>query len=383
MTTVRLMYSKNADMHYALGMEISDPMIWYQDTKGQTHGVFNALEIEHGKHSKVDVAEDQDAITASIKEAGRDVSLVAYVEWLMAQDGAVTKIEVPHDFPAKIYADLQAIGIEIEAVEAPFFSARTFKTQEEIECVRTAQQANEQGFARAREIFEEANIGSDNALIWQGQPLTSEIIQKEMNAAIAQHGGISFNGGPIVAGGSQGADPHERGHGQLYANQFIVIDSFPQHSNGYNGDLTRTFLKGTPTPWHEAVYSSVKKAQQRALDLIKPKADGNAIHKEVQASIEADGFETGKTDAGQWYGFFHGTGHGVGLEVHDFPRGTISSRPWILESGHVTSVEPGLYYAPGLHADGMGGCRIEDIVVVTEGGHDNLTSISKDEWVIS
>ena len=380
--TARLMYSNNPDMRYALGIDISDPMLWYQDITGKSHGIFNALEIEHGRHSKADVAHDQDDIRAELSDKGEKFNFISLVQWLIAQTGQVERLEVPHDFPAQKFSELQQTGLPVVAVDAPFFATRPVKTAQEIECLRTAQHVNQQGFLRARAIFEEAEIGAEDALFWQGAPLTSEIIQQQMNAAIALHGGVGFNGGPIVAGGPQGADPHERGHGQLYAHQFIVIDSFPLHSNGYNGDLTRTFLKGTPSQWHKDVYNAVKEAQELALSLIKPEADGGVIHKQVQSCIASKGFETGKTE-GSWYGFFHGTGHGVGLEVHDFPRGTISGSSWILKPGHVTSVEPGLYYAPGLHSGGMGGCRIEDVVAVTENGHDNLTTLSKEDWVIA
>jgi Xaa-Pro aminopeptidase len=120
----------------------------------------------------------------------------------------------------------------------------------------------------------------------------------------------------------------------------------------------------------------VIEAQKLALKLIKPGVDGRDIHAAVQSFFAKAGFKTGTDDKGRPYGFFHGTGHGVGLELHDPGPRTISTVPCILKPGMVTSVEPGLYYPT------KGGCRIEDVVVVTPTGYKNLNKLSKSAWVI-
>ena len=257
-----------------------------------------------------------------------------------------------------------------------FFPNRAIKITDELKKLRAAQALNEQLISHAIGILEQADITQTHALVWLKKPLTSEILRGEMNALAARLGASQFGGGPIVAGGTQGATPHDRGSGVLKAHQFIVIDSFPRHSNGYWGDCTRTVLKGKASAWHKEVYYAVLEAQALALKLIGPGVDGADIHKAVQSFFEKAGFKTGTDAQGRPHGFFHGTGHGVGLELHDPGPRTISSVSCILKPGMVTSVEPGLYYP------GKGGCRIEDVVTVSKAGCQNLTKLSKTCWVI-
>jgi len=117
------------------------------------------------------------------------------------------------------------------------------------------------------------------------------------------------------------------------------------------------------------MYEAVEKSQARALALIRAGAEGDAIHREVQQVMENRGFTTGQVN-GRLQGFFHGTGHGLGLEIHELPR--ISKQPATLRAGNVVTVEPGLYYPQ------VGGVRLEDVVVVTETGCRNLTHFPKD-----
>jgi Xaa-Pro aminopeptidase len=114
---------------------------------------------------------------------------------------------------------------------------------------------------------------------------------------------------------------------------------------------------------------AVLAAQECAFRLIRHGADGESVHREVQQTLEAHGFKTGEVN-GRMQGFFHGTGHGLGLDVHEPPR--VSKVKATLRAGNVVTVEPGLYYP------GVGGVRIEDVVVVTESGCRNLTQYPKE-----
>jgi Xaa-Pro aminopeptidase len=102
--------------------------------------------------------------------------------------------------------------------------------------------------------------------------------------------------------------------------------------------------------------------------LVRPGASGQKIHTEILDLFTARGYLTGIKD-GRMQGFFHGTGHGLGLEIHEAP--TIGRRPTRLRAGHVVTVEPGLYYL------GIGGVRIEDVALVTRTGSRNLTRVPK------
>ncbi|MEE9220392.1 MAG: M24 family metallopeptidase, partial [candidate division NC10 bacterium] len=153
------------------------------------------------------------------------------------------------------------------------------------------------------------------------------------------------------------------------AHRPIVIDIFPRSSGTrYFADITRTVVKGRASLRVKQMYEAVLEAQAQAVALIRHEADGAAIHQEVTAVFERLGFHTAEAD-GRMQGFFHGTGHGLGLEIHEAPR--IGKRGAVLRAGNVVTVEPGLYYS------GEGGVRIEDVVVVTETGCRNLTQFQK------
>lgn len=378
----KLLFANDANWRAATGTHISDPALWYQAPSGQTHIVVSELEIALMRttakvdhiHSFTDIKRDLNSTP---------LNLTAMVKWLMAKE-PTSSILVPSNFGAAMFEKLKAEGLPLLAhTEDLFFPARAIKTLAETEMLAIAQRANEQCFHRAMKVLREADIARDGTLVWKGTPLTAELLQSDMNQTAVAHGAEEFHGGPIVACGVQGAMPHERGHGVLHAHQLIVIDCFPRHRNGYWGDLTRTFVKGKATSWQRELYEAVLGAQNVALGLIRAEVNGKDIHQAVVNHFAQAGFKTGTDDTGTPYGFFHGTGHGVGLELHEPGPRTISTASCILQSGYVTSVEPGLYYPSSLSGKGnVGGCRIEDVVVVTDHGHHNLTTFPKDKWII-
>src|SRR4029077_3220118 len=163
-------------------------------------------------------------------------------------------------------------------------------------------------------------------------------------------------------------DPHECGFGPLYADSLIILDVFPRDAkSGYFGDMTRTVLRGRASDAQRKLWDAVKAGQALALKRIKAGVDGMTIHKAIQDLFARRGFPT-ETRKGRRVGFFHGTGHGLGLEIHEYPR----LQKVTLKTGHVVTVEPGLYYP------GLGGVRIEDVVVVTKKGHKMLSRLPKE-----
>lgn len=384
MQPAKLLYENGPDWHYATGTAIADPALFYRSPAGRTHIVVSELEISlMQKSAKVDEIHSFADVRAHLN--GQPLTLAAMVKYLAAREKkAPQAILVPGHFPANLLENLRAAGLPLQVEAAPlFFPARALKTPAEIKALRLAQQVNQGAFKHAFAILHASKIRkSDATLLWQGKPLTADILRGEMNAYLVRRGCTEFHGGPIVACGAQGAMPHHRGAGPLKAHQFIVIDCFPRHANGYWGDLTRTVLKGTPTPWHRAVYKAVLGSQQRALSLLKPGADGHKIHQAVVNHLAQAGFPTGYDASGTPYGMFHGTGHGVGLELHDPGPRTLSGVECILAPGMVTSVEPGLYYSRKSTTGGIGGCRIEDVVAITKTGAQNLTTLSKTNWII-
>ena len=170
-------------------------------------------------------------------------------------------------------------------------------------------------------------------------------------------------------GGEQACDPHNEGSGPLPAGRGIIFDVFPRSATSrYFADMSRTVVRGAPTSDLKRLYQTVKDAQEEAIEKVKDGAEGMKIHQGICARFEKAGYMTGVVN-GRMQGYFHGTGHGVGLDIHEAPR--ISRTGSLLQEGHVVTVEPGLYYP------GLGAVRIEDMVLVTKDGCRNLTDFPK------
>jgi Xaa-Pro aminopeptidase len=174
----------------------------------------------------------------------------------------------------------------------------------------------------------------------------------------------------IVAGGDQASDPHARGTGPLPAHQPIIIDIFPRSmATRFWGDMTRTFVRGRVSPAVRKLHEDVLAAQEMAFSLLKDGADGLKVHEQVVDLFKARGNTNGEAK-GKKTGFIHGTGHGIGLEIHEPPRiGRVEAK---LEADQVVTVEPGLYYP------GLGSVRLEDVVVITKNGCRNLNKFPKE-----
>jgi Xaa-Pro aminopeptidase len=202
-------------------------------------------------------------------------------------------------------------------------------------------------------------------LEWNGKTLTSEIVRAEIDSAILRAGGTPA--GTIVAGGDQACDPHERGFGPLRANELIILDVFPRDAKtGFYGDLTRTVVRGRASDAQRKLWETVRDGQALALKKMKPGVDGRKLHEEIKRLFAERGFPT-EVRNGRNVGFFHGTGHGLGLEIHEYPR----FQKTVFKKGLTITVEPGLYYT------GLGGVRIEDVVVLTDNGVRVLSKFEK------
>ncbi len=282
-------------------------------------------------------------------------------------------VVVPPQFGVAYADELRARGLRVEPDGRLFAELRRVKTEAEISKIEEAQRAVEEVCAHAVGILEETEVSGDRTLRWRGEPLTSEILRSEIDVELLRRGCTSDDG-TIVAGGAQAADPHERGSGSLRAGEAIILDIFPRNQESrYYADMTRTFVKGEPEPDLGRMYEAVLESQEVALGAIRAGVNGRDVHQKVSDILHERGYKTFAHDQkpGQplTRGFMHGTGHGVGLEIHEGPRISVADEE--LKAGDVVTVEPGLY------EPGVGGARIEDLVVVTEDGCRNLTSFPK------
>ena len=284
----------------------------------------------------------------------------------LLHDLGLAKLQVPAEFPLGTADFLRGEGIELVIAAEPLFPQRKIKDAEEIGGIRRAMRAAEAGMETAIAALRAADV-RDGALFLKDNALTAEHLRRMVHQTLMDCDSIGEN--TIIASGDQGCDPHQVGFGPLRASETIIIDIFPRdEASGYYGDLTRTVCKGqAPKPMRH-LYDTVLVAQQLGLDRIRPGAEGHLIHESIQRFFGDAGYETGEQD-GYMQGYFHSTGHGLGLEIHEAPR--IGPHGDVLESGHVVTMEPGLYYR------GLGGVRIEDTVVVCDGGCENLSSLPK------
>lgn len=287
----------------------------------------------------------------------------AEVIFLVAQEHKQTRFTVPEDFPAGVFDQLYALGLDLTVADGALFPARELKTAAEAAAIREGNRCSALGFAAAEHILRASKV-SGRKLLHRGKPVTSEMLKFAIEVACLEAGAVSTN--TIVAGGDQACDPHERGSGPLRPHELIIVDVFPRVTRtGYHGDMTRTFLRGRASDAQRALVAAVRAAQLAALKKIRAGVNGRDVHRQCVAVFTARGFETKSTPRGS-VGFFHGTGHGLGLAVHEPPRMS-GAVDYILKKNSVVTVEPGLYYP------GLGGCRIEDVVQVTAAGNKMLS----------
>ena len=350
---------RSADLRYFAGFEVHDPFIAVQ-VGAKKIGVFNALEFGRAlKESAFDQVLPLEplAAAATARRGDQQRASIAEIILELARKLKRPHFVVPADFPAFLYAALLAGGLEITLLADPVFPAREIKTVAEARAIREGNRCAAAGLATAEKLLRAATIRGRRLLL-DGKPLTSERVRHAIEIACLAVGGYPAD--TIVAGGDQACDPHCRGTGPLRAHELIIVDIFPRIiRTGYHGDMTRTFLRGSATTAQRKLVDAVAAAQRAALARVRAEVDGAHVHAACTETFTARGYATTRTTSGAT-GFFHGTGHGLGLAIHEAPR--VNAHPQILRAGTVVTIEPGLYYP------GLGGCRIEDVVQVNATG---------------
>jgi Xaa-Pro aminopeptidase len=351
---------RSADILYATRFFAPDAFV-FLEARGRRSVVLSDLEIDRGRRTaQVDEAIPFSEVKARVKSGPGGEPTFEQVLIQFLREKKIRRARVPYDFPAGIAAAAGLAGIQLAPVNGFFWPQREHKNAEEVKAVGKALRHTEQGMARAMEVLRASRISGRN-LIWAKRKLTSEILRAEIDSAILRAGGIPAN--TIVAGGLQACDPHERGSGPLRPHDLIILDIFPRDAKtGYYGDMTRTVVRGRASEVQRRLWTTVQRGQRMAFDGMKPGASGLAVHEGVKEFFAAEGYPTEKRN-GRWVGFFHGTGHGLGLEIHEEPRFGRT----VFQPGQILTVEPGIYWP------GVGGCRLEDVALVTETGFRKLS----------
>ncbi len=375
MKTAKLLISgseHHADMLYISGLFVPDPFIVIgieENNHVIWHGLLSPLEVDRAQtQSKLNHIHLDSDWHEQAKQQGWKRSLAtAAAAFLQAE--AVQTVLVPADFPLLAAEELRELGLTITPSPASLFPQRSIKSEAEIEQLTLAERLTQESMAQAEQFIAACGINNEQRVIHPsnhekaGEVVCSEDIRAVIETYLIAQGAVPSH--TIVACGQQSADPHHMGSGIIYAGKSIIIDIFPRLvSSGYWGDMTRTYVKGKAPAELKKMYQTVLEGQSMGLDMVKVGADTSHIHQTISQHFDAQGFKTGVFH-GKQGGFFHGTGHGVGLDIHEEPR--VSKNGAILEERQVITIEPGLYYAH------IGGVRLEDLVVVREYGCDNLT----------
>ncbi|MAS98368.1 MAG: peptidase M24 [Kiritimatiellaceae bacterium] len=364
----RLIYSNSLtaenDVRYTSGFVAPDPVLLFLLPRKE---ILVVSMMEQGRANR-ECYETVEVLTPEslLLPPKKSCNIVEQIQAVAALAGIKT-FEVGFDFPTGIFAKLVEKGWKVQLSQKPNCPMRRTKKPQEIEHLRMSQRAAVAGMKQAVKMIASADIGSRGTLRDAYGALTSERVREAVQIELLKRNCSGRD--IIVAGGDQATDPHERGSGPLFAGEAIILDIFPRdETTGYWGDLTRTVCKGEAPTALKKIYNIVLKTQKQALKKLHPNVCGDEIHHHIMSTFEAAGFMTGESD-GKHVGFIHGTGHGVGLDIHERPR--IGRSGEVLCEGDVVTIEPGLYYP------GVGGVRIEDTVVLKADGCEILATCSK------
>jgi Xaa-Pro aminopeptidase len=356
----------SADMLYATRFRAPDAFA-FVGTKKRTSILLSDLEVDRGRReAKVDDVLSYSDLEKDVQGSKKKKPAYAKVLARFLKGRNLRRVLTPADFPLGLARALKKEAIGVQPADGPFWPGREIKTGQEIEALGAALRIAEAGMARGHDILKAATIRKDGRLSWNRRVLTAEILRREMEISVVRSGGEA-RGDTIVACGELACDPHERGSGPLFANQLIILDIFPRDArSGYFGDLTRTLVRGAASEEQRRLWETCLSGQERALQALKPGASGRKIHEDVKAFFAESGYPT-QIKNGRWQGFFHGTGHALGLEIHEEPRFATAT----FRQGQVFTIEPGIYWP------GVGGVRHEDVAEIAADGYRLMSNFPK------
>jgi Xaa-Pro aminopeptidase len=359
---------RSPSMRHEVPILVPDPFL-YVERNGSRHTVSTSFEVDRiaaipggpEAHAYEEFGSDE-LIASGLPREDVELEVVVNACKALGVENAV----VPPTFPIGLGERLWQADIRVTSDRETFSSRRRVKTEAELAGIRRAQRAAEAGMDAARELLRRAEPNGAG-LVVGGDPLTCERIKQAIQAAFLTHGVVAEDF--IVAHGAQGAVGHDPGSGPIAPGEPVVIDVWPKDPDtACYADMTRTYVVGEPPEEIVEYHRLVKEALDRSLEATRAGIPAAEPFRVACDLFQAAGYPTQLTKKpGEVLaeGFFHGLGHGVGLEVHEPPW--LGRAPGDLVAGDVVTLEPGLY------RQGFGGVRLEDLVLVTETGAKNLT----------
>jgi Xaa-Pro aminopeptidase len=365
---------RHAELRHEIPLDVPDPFL-YLEVGGGRHAVVSSLECARiaALNGGVEVHPFEDYGHDELMSSGADRSHAALEVMSRAcRSLGLRRAAVPAEFPIELADRLRSDGIDLAVDRKLFESRRRVKSAAELAGIRRAQVAAEAGMRAAAELLRQAEANGDGLLVG-GEPVTCERVREVIRDAVAR-AGASAGDALIVSHGSQTAVGHEMGSGPIRAGEPVVIDLWPKDlESACFADMTRTFVVGEAPAELRRYHELTRESLARALAAVRAGAAGREIHRTSCEPYEEAGLPTQLSkQPGRVLeeGFFHALGHGVGLEVHEAP--TLGRGPDELVAGDVVTLEPGCY------RPGFGGCRLEDLVLVTEDGAEVLTDFPYD-----
>ena len=355
---------RSAALRHELPLGIGDPFL-YAEVGGVRHVVISSLEVPRiaelpGPYAIHPFDEfGIDELLAS--GCGRDAALLE-VHSRAVRTLGVRRALVPAEFPLEAADRLRADGVELIVDRELFNGRRRVKSEAEIAGVRRAQRGTEVALDAARALLRASAPGADGLLQLDGAPLTCERLRVAVYQAFLDHGLVAE--AAIVSHGAQTAIGHDEGSGAIRPNEPVLLDLFPRdRASACFTDTTRTWVWGEPSAELREWHALCRQALEQAIVSARPGVTGRDLWAATCELFEGHGHATQRTKQPGVvldHGFYHGLGHGVGLEVHEEPG--VGRSGGELVAGDVIALEPGLY------RPGFGGVRLEDTVLVTPTG---------------
>ena len=364
----------NASFYHRIRFLVGDPaaLIEFPDKQEPPRSILILRDIEMQRarqHARAErIACPADFAPEGGLSGDRETATAQSVAECLRQHG-IQRVIGDRTLPLIFSDHLRQVGIAVECDPDRGVLDRRAKDPQEIDWLREAQRVTEGAMEMACRLVAGATARADGVLLHEGQPLSSERIRAAIDHWLLDRG--YANPASIVAGGPQAADCHEMGSGPIRTGEPVIIDIFPQNrSTRYWGDCTRTVVHGEiPEPVHQ-MHSAVVDAKEAATAAVRPGGTGEDVHRATSEVILSRNFSMGlpSADAPDSYcAMTHGTGHGVGLNVHE--------PPLLDKNGPVLIVGDALTIEPGLYCRRVGGVRVEDMIIVREDGAENLNSL--------
>lgn len=361
---------ENPDMFWLTGFRSGDRIIYFQNKgeQGLVASGFNTLErVEKESFIKktFDLSEFYTQLLRENKVIADNIESI-YGPMLRELFTGKT-IGVPDNFPASYLIMLQQLGYDVKVVRDLLKEGRETKTTEEIQTIRKAGDATTTAISNVVEMIKDTTVGENKTLLYEGSPLTVGQVKLALEHFLLDQNAESAED-IILAVGEKAFDWHYLGNpdDKLKSDVPIILDVFPRLKlDRYIADVTRTIVKGKPTERVQEMFDAVQAAVDASIDAM---TDGTMIDDVNLAcfnTLKQHGFDSRRLNPDAVDGMTHGLGHGIGLEVHEFP--SMYNRDHFFTEGHVMAMEPGVYL------QNIGGVRIENDYVVKKGKAELLT----------